>query len=133
MLLPRLPARLRSLARRFLLVTIVGIGALCGALAVLFHRFVEAARAVLIGKALAQPEPWRSLLVLATPALVFLALAWVIRRFAPRAVGANLARVRIAYNSDPAALNPRSIITTFLVTPLSLGAGAPRDSGVTRK
>ena len=125
MLLPRLPARLRSLARRFLLVTIVGIGALCGALAVLFHRFVEAARAVLIGKALAQPEPWRSLLVLATPALVFLALAWVIRRFAPRAVGANLARVRIAYNSDPAALNPRSIITTFLVTPLSLGAGAP--------
>src|SRR6185369_12269208 len=36
-----------------------------------------------------------------------------------------LARVRIAYNNDPAALGPRSVIATFLLTPLSLGAGAP--------
>ena len=118
-------SRIRSLARRFLLVTIVVIGALCGALAVLFHKFVEAARGELIGRALGAPEPWRSVFVVLTPVAVFTALAWGIRRFAPRAVGANLARVRIAYNSDPAALGPRSIIATFLATPLSLGAGAP--------
>src|SRR4051794_28613416 len=95
----RLLVRVRSLARRFLLVTIVVIGALCGVLAVLFHRFVEVARGALFGKALSQPEPWRSILVLITPAAVFVLLAWAIRRFAPRAVGANLARVRIVYNS----------------------------------
>jgi CIC family chloride channel protein len=123
--LGRVLAGVRSLARRFLLLTIVVIGALCGVLAVLFHRYVEAARGVLIGRALSQPEPWRSLLVVITPALMFASLAWCIRRFAPRAVGANLARVRIAYNSDPEAVGPRSIIATFLATPLSLGAGAP--------
>lgn len=121
----RLLERARSLARRFLLLTIVVIGALCGALAVLFHRFVEVARGVLIGRALSLAEPWRSLFVVLTPAIVFPLLAWCIRRFAPRAVGANLARVRIAYNSDPEALGPRSIAATFLATPLSLGAGAP--------
>jgi CIC family chloride channel protein len=116
---------MRSAARRFLLLTIVGIGVLCGVLAVAFHRFVEFARALLIGRALEQPEPWRSLLVVITPAIVFGMLAWIIRRIAPRAVGANLARVRIAYSRDPSLLNPRAVAATFLATPLSLGAGAP--------
>src|SRR3954453_15757175 len=105
-----LPSRLRSAARRFLLVTIVVIGALCGALAVLFHKFVEAARGALIGPALGAPEPWRSVLVIITPAPVFALLAWCIGRLAPRAGGANLARVRIAYHGDPAAIGPRSIL-----------------------
>src|SRR5437763_7179728 len=52
-------------------------------------------------------------------------LALAIRRFAPRAVGANLARVRMAYSTDPSLLGPRSVGATFLATPLSLGAGAP--------
>src|SRR5581483_6921297 len=118
--------RLRTAARRFLLLTIVVIGALCGVLAVLFHKFVEIAREQLIDRALAVPEPWRPILLVLTPALVFASLAWCINRFAPRAVGANLARVRLAYsNNDPALLGARSIATTFLATPLSLGAGAP--------
>jgi len=121
----RAVARLRSEARRFLLLTIVAIGALCGALAVLFHEFVEAARGLLIGRALSASEPWNWIFTVITPAVVFALIAWCIRRFAPRAVGANLARVRIAYNSDPAAVGPRSIAATFLATPLSLGAGAP--------
>ncbi len=118
-------ALLRSAAKRFLLATIVVIGAMCGLLAVLFHHFVELARTLLIGRALALHEPWRSLLVLLTPAIIFALLAWCIKRFAPRAVGANLARVRIAYNSDPSVIGPRSVAATFLATPLSLGAGAP--------
>src|SRR6185369_5764717 len=64
-------------------------------------------------------------LIVLTPTIMFPLLTLLIRRFAPRAVGANLARVRMAYNEDPALLGPRSVVTTFLATPLSLGAGAP--------
>lgn len=94
-------------------------------MAVVFHRYVEFARDQLIGRALDQPEPWRTILIVATPTITFAVLAWVIRRFAPRAVGANLARVRMAYNDDPRILGARTIGATFLATPLSLGAGAP--------
>lgn len=118
-------SRLRSLARRFLILTLVGVGALCGVLAVAFERYVEWARSLLIGAALALREPYRTIAVVATPAIVFTLIALTIRRFAPRAVGANLARVRMAYNDDPKLLGPRSVATTFLATPVSLGAGAP--------
>jgi CIC family chloride channel protein len=118
-------ARLRTLARRFLLVTLVGVGALCGVVAVLFHHYVELARRLLIGAALETHGALRIALVLGIPPLTFVALALVIRRFAPRAVGANLARVRMAYNADPSLLGARAIIATFFATPLSLGAGAP--------
>ena len=107
--------------RRFLLPAIALIGAVCGILAVLFHRYVELARALLIGRALAAPR----LLVVLVPPVVFMLLALLIRRFAPRAVGANLARVRMAYSTDPSLLRPRSVGATFLATPISLGAGAP--------
>src|SRR5436190_1761545 len=53
-------ARLQFLAYRFLLVTLIGAGALTGVVAVLFHRYVELARNQLIGRALRQPEPWRA-------------------------------------------------------------------------
>lgn len=118
-------ARLRSLARRFLLVTLVAVGAVCGVLAVLFHLYVEATRRMLIGMALEQHEPLRTVLVVVIPAAMFALLAAIITRVAPRAVGANLARVRMAYNRDPTLLGPRAIAATFVATPLSLGAGAP--------
>ncbi len=124
-LLARAAARLQFLARRFLLVTLIGAGALTGVVAVLFHRYVEFARDQLIGRALEQPEPWRTIFIIATPTITFALLAWLIRRFAPRAVGANLARVRMAYNDNPRILGPRTIGATFVATPLSLGAGAP--------
>lgn len=124
-LLARAATRLQFLARRFLLVTLIGVGALTGVVAVLFHRYVEFARDQLIGRALEQPEPWRTIFIVATPTITFALLAWLIRRFAPRAVGANLARVRMAYNDNPRILGPRTIGATFLATPLSLGAGAP--------
>ncbi|MFL6246034.1 MAG: chloride channel protein, partial [Thermoanaerobaculia bacterium] len=121
----RTAAHLRFLSRRFLLVTLIGIGALTGIVAAVFHRYVEFARDQLIGRALEQPEPWRTLFIVATPTITFALLAWLIRRFAPRAVGANLARVRMAYNDNPRILGTRTIGATFLATPLSLGAGAP--------
>jgi len=118
-------SEVRSLSRRFLIVTLIIIGAICGVLAVVFERYVELSRKLLIGAALRQNEPWRTLLIIAAPTIVFTLLAVAVRRFAPRAVGANLARVRMAYNSDPKLLGPRSILATFLATPISLGAGAP--------
>jgi CIC family chloride channel protein len=124
-LFARTAARLQFLAQRFLLVTLIGVGALTGVVAVLFHRYVELARDLLIGRALEQPEPWRTVFIIATPTMTFALLAWLIRRFAPRAVGANLARVRMAYNDNPRILGARTIGATFIATPLSLGAGAP--------
>ncbi len=118
-------SRLRSLARRFLIVTLVGVGALCGVLAVVFERYVEWARSLMIGAALALREPWRTIAVVLTPAIVFTVIAVIIRRVTPRAVGANLARVRMAYNDDPKLLGPHAVVATFTATPLSLGAGAP--------
>lgn len=118
-------AQVRSLAARFVLVTLVAVGALCGVLAVLFHQYVELARDLLIGRALEQTGAVQIAFVLLTPMVTFAALAWVIRRFAPGAIGANLARVRRAYNDDPRILGARTVGATFLATPVSLGAGAP--------
>ena len=118
-------SHLRSLARRFLLATTVVISIACGVVAVAFHRYFELTRRVLIAPALEQDGWVRVVLVLVTPTLVFIALALIIKRFAPRAVGANLARVRIAYNGDGTAIGPRTMAATFLATPISLGAGAP--------
>ena len=118
-------ARLRLLARRFLLLTLVLIGILCGLVAVAFHLFVEFARKMMIGRALQTHGIFHIVTVIATPAIVFALIALAIRRFAPRAVGANLARVRMAYNNDPALLGPRAVLATFIANPLSLGAGAP--------
>lgn len=117
--------RLRLLARRFVLVTLAVTGALCGVLAVLFEKYVEKARELLIGNALDQDGVWRVLAIVLLPAAVFAGIAAIVSRFAPRTVGANLARVRIAYNDDPEVLRPRSVAATFAATPLSLGAGAP--------
>src|SRR5436309_15076161 len=101
---------------RFVTLIIVFMGAISGVLAVLFHRYVELARALLIGRALAAPRVF----VVVVPVVVFMLLALAIRRFAPRAVGANLARVRMAYSTDPSLLGPRSVGATFLATPVSL-------------
>jgi len=120
-----IPSHLRSLARRFLLATTVLISIACGVAAVAFHRYADVTRRLLIEPALAQEGVLRVVLVLLTPAVVFVLLALLIRRFAPRAVGANLARVRMAFNSDGATIGPRTIAATFLATPISLGAGAP--------
>ena len=118
-------ARIRSFARRFLIVTLIVTGALCGVLAVLFHWCVESAREFLIGFALERDGTTRVILMIAIPAVVFALIAFAIRKLAPRAVGANLARVRMAYNEDPSLVGWRSVLATFFATPLSLGAGAP--------
>lgn len=118
-------SRTRSLARRFLVFTLALVGALCGVIAVVFERYVELAREMMIAPALEQHGWIRIVLILAVPTIVFPLIAIIIRRFAPRAVGANLARVRMAYNEDPSLLSRRSIAATFFATPISLGAGAP--------
>src|ERR1043166_1290316 len=118
-------ARLRLLARRFLIVTLTLIGGMFGVLAVLFERYVELARESMIGAALHREGVRRVLLIIVIPAAAFALIAWLIPRFAPRAVGAHRARVRMAFMDNPKLLGPRSVGATFLATPLSLGAGAP--------
>jgi CIC family chloride channel protein len=111
--------------RRFPLFLLVVTGAACGIVAVGFHKLVDLMRWVLIDAALHQHTPLRYLLVIAVPAVVSFLIALVIRRVAPFSAGANLARVRRAYEEDAAVLDDRSILATLALTPVSLGAGAP--------
>lgn len=111
--------------RRFLLLVLIFAGAACGLAAVGFHALVDAMRELLIAPALAQHGALRIALVLGVPAVVSALIAFVLRRFLPSAAGANLARVRRAYELDPSILDGRSVAATLVLTPVSLGAGAP--------
>jgi len=111
--------------RRFLLLVLIFAGAVCGLAAVGFHALVDWMHGLLIGRSLAQHGILRIALVLGVPTLVSALIALVVRRFAPAAGGANLARVRRAYELDPDILDTRSVAATLLLTPISLGAGAP--------
>lgn len=112
--------------RRLTLFHLVIAGIACGLVAVGFHEAVELARRALINQAVRQPSPFaRVALTLVIPPIMFTALAFVVRRFAPVAGGANLARARRAYETDPMVLDDRSVIATAILTPISLGAGAP--------
>src|SRR4029079_5065955 len=106
--------------RRLSIPLFIVAGIACGLAAVAFHSLVELMRRLLIDPAQRHPA-----LVIAVPALVLTLIALVIRRFAAPAGGANLARVRRAYGEDVALLDDRSIAATLLLTPISLGAGAP--------
>ena len=108
------------IVRRLSIPLFLAAGVACGLAAVAFHELVELMRRLLIGEALRH-----HLLVLAIPPLVFAAIAVIIRRFAAPAGGANLARVRRAYGEDIDLLDDRSIAATLVLTPISLGAGAP--------
>ena len=98
--------------RRFPLFLLIVAGAACGIVAVGFHKLVDAMHWVLIGAALHQHTPLRYALVIAVPAVASFLIALVIRRVAPFASGANLARVRRAYEEDVAVLDDRSIVAT---------------------
>ena len=117
--------RIRTASRRFLLATIVVIGAVCGLAAYVFHELVQAFQQILIVPSLARTGPLRPVLVVGIPAAVAFVIASLIRRWAPGAGGANLARVRRAYGEDSSLLDSRSVTATFFLTPLSLGSGAP--------
>jgi CIC family chloride channel protein len=106
--------------RRLNIPIFIAAGVACGLAAVAFHELVELMRRLLIAPALRHP-----VLVIVVPALVFALIAVVIRRFAAPAGGANLARVRRAYGEDVNLLDDRSIAATLVLTPISLGAGAP--------
>ncbi len=117
--------RVREMSRRLLLVTLVITGALCGAIAVLFHELIDLMRSILIESALGEPSLTGVALVIGIPTVIAGALAMIIERFAPLTGKANLARVRRAWLQDTNLVDERSVIFTFLLTPISLGSGAP--------
>lgn len=114
----------RHAARRFVLVVLVAIGALCGVVAVVFHFALHWSFHLMMDTALGLVGAPRWLLLLALPTAVAALLAWAVPRFAPEARG-GLVLVRTAYSVDPRRLDLRAWLGTFLATPLSLGSGAP--------
>lgn len=117
---------LRPRSRQGVLVAVVLIGAGCGLVAVAFHGAIELLRALLLGTALAQPNPWaRGALVVAVPAASGALLALLLPWLAPRA-GGGLALVRRAFAEGPERLlDGRTLVGAFGANALSLGAGTP--------
>lgn len=111
--------------RRVLLLTFIAVGLVCGVAAMFFHEWIVASRALLLDRALRTTGWTRAALLISVPATIGALLGWIVQRFAPSALGANLARVRRAYVEDVAHLDRRTIVSTFALTPLSLGSGAP--------
>lgn len=116
---------IRRLARRLLIATLIMAGAICGVIAVVFHKLVDLSQGLLVRGALRQHGGLRIALILAVPTIVSAILSIVVKRFAPITPGANLARVRRAYLQEPEILDTRSLLFTFFLTPLSLGSGIP--------
>ncbi|HVS31088.1 MAG TPA: chloride channel protein [Thermoanaerobaculia bacterium] len=114
-----------QVSRRSLLLLFVAAGVISGAAAVLFHEWVLLSRKLLLAPALGTHGFTRALFIVGVPLVTAAILGFVVERFAPSTVGANLARVRRSYAEDGAHLDPRTIISTFILTPLSLGSGAP--------
>jgi CIC family chloride channel protein len=111
--------------RRVLLGLFIGAGVASGLAAVGFHAYVELSRSWLIEWTLEQRGWLRVLLIVGTPAAVAALLGYLVQRFVPVAAGANLARVRRSYSEDPGFLDPKTVVATFALTPVSLGSGAP--------
>ncbi len=114
-----------QISRRLLLVMFIAAGLVSGAAAVLFHEWVVLSRRLLLDRALHTTGPLRAALLIAIPSVTAATLGWIVQRHAPRTLGANLSRVRRAYAEDEAHLDPRTVLFTFLLTPLSLGSGTP--------
>ena len=103
----------------------VGAGLASGIAAVLFHEAIVASRHLMLDRALRATGFTRGALLIAVPTLTAAILGVIVQRFAPSVLGANLARVRRAYVEDVGHLDARTVIFTFLLTPLSLASGAP--------
>ncbi|MCK4284040.1 MAG: chloride channel protein, partial [Candidatus Brocadiae bacterium] len=72
----------------------------------------------------ALPAPWRFALVLVPP-VVFLLIAYVIRRWAPEVRGTGIARVMSAVGRSGGYIRRRVIVLKPIATALCIGAGAP--------
>lgn len=108
------------------LAGILGVGA--GALALLMDWLVRFLNRHLFfeigGGADALPSPWRFLLVL-VPAVVFLLVAAVLRRWAPEVAGTGISEVMSAIGRRGGFIRKRVVALKVLATSLCIGAGAP--------
>lgn len=111
--------------RRILLGVFVLAGVVSGALAVAFHQYFKYTHLWLLDNALEQTGVVRVLLIVGIPTTVAALLGYIVQRVVPTSEGANLARVRRSYGTDPTLLDRKTVLSTFFLTPLSLGSGAP--------
>ena len=116
---------MKSIDRRVLALIFVAAGALSGVAAVVFHELIVISRGLLLENALQATGITRTVLLVLVPAATAAAVGYAVQRFAPSALGANLARVRRAYSEDVRHVDGRTALSTMLLTPLSLGSGAP--------
>lgn len=103
----------------------IAAGLASGGAAVLFHDAIVASRHLLLDRALRTTGLTRAALLILIPTATAAILGVIVERFAPSVLGANLARVRRGYVENVRHLGWRTALFTFLLTPISLGSGAP--------
>lgn len=112
-------------SRRVLLLVFIGAGLVSGVAAVAFHEWIVISRELMLERAFRATGWTRAALLILIPAGTAALIGYIVQRFAPSTLGANLARVRRGYVEDVSHLDARTVIFTFILTPLSLGSGAP--------
>jgi CIC family chloride channel protein len=102
----------------------LGIGVLCGLVAVLFHLSIEAAERALIERAMSAPGrawiPW----TLVTPTLGGLLCGALIQYVVPNARGSGIPQVKTAFALRDHPMRLRDSVGKFLLGSLQIGAGA---------
>jgi len=110
---------------RTLFPLFLAAGLASGVAAIAFHTWLELARELLLARVLATEGWTRVALIVGVPAVTATILGLIVQHLVPCAHGANLARVRRAHAGDVECLSPETVLSTFILTPLSLGSGAP--------
>lgn len=104
-------------------VVTIGLGLVCGVLAVLFHFAIRMTSHVLIDRALAAPEGWVVLWTLLVPTLGGLLVGILLERV-PRVRGSGVPQVKAAYSIRSGRLRARDAVARFVVSAIQLGSGA---------
>lgn len=116
--------RLRPDEPQHLFALTLGVGVLCGLVAVSFHLAIQLAEALLIERALAAPGARWIFWTIATPALGGLvagaALTWLV----PGARGSGIPQVKVAFARQDGRIRFRDAFGKFVVGAFQIGSGA---------
>lgn len=102
----------------------VGIGVICGLVAVAFHLSIEAAERALIDRALSAPGRAWIFWTIVTPTLGGVVCGALIQFVAPATRGSGIPQVKTAFALRDRPLRLRDSVGKFILGSLQIGAGA---------
>ncbi|MCC7382753.1 MAG: chloride channel protein [Deltaproteobacteria bacterium] len=102
----------------------LGIGALCGLVAVLFHLAIKGMAAILIDRAVTAEGSWWIAYTLLTPTIGGLLAGVLLHFVVPEARGSGIPQVKAHYLLNTSRIRLRDAVGKFFVASLQIGSGA---------